>query len=194
MDIKEIKQYAKDELSSDEKLLESVLKFETIYNKHKAKLFIVLAFVALSIIAFWGYNEYKEYKYEKANEALMKLIENPDDKGAIESLKSNNKALYNLYSYHMASAKNDTKRLQELSGLEDKLIADLSKYTLGIIENKPVDSEYYHDLSLIMQVNDAISKREYQKAKTILDSISQNSPLINIATLYKHYTLSGVKR
>ncbi len=194
MDIKEIKQYAKDELSSDEKLLESVLKFETVYNKHKVKLFAVLAFAALSIIAFWGYNEYKEYKYTKANEALMKLVENPDNKGAIESLKSNNKALYDLYSYQMASAKNDTKRLKELSGSEDRVIADLSKYTLGIIENKPVDSEYYHDLSLIMQVNDAISKREYQKAKTILDSISQNSPLINIVTLYKHYTLSGVKR
>ncbi|MBD3808886.1 MAG: hypothetical protein IE880_09285, partial [Epsilonproteobacteria bacterium] len=108
MDIKEVKQYAKDELSSDEKLLESVLKFETIYNKHKVKLFAVLAFAALSIIVFLGYNEYKEYQYNKANDALMKLFENPDDKEAIEILKNNNQALYDLYSYQIASAKSDT--------------------------------------------------------------------------------------
>jgi DNA polymerase III delta subunit len=74
------------------------------------------------------------------------------------------------------------------------VIADLSRYTLGVINNNPVDSEYYRDLYTIMQVYAAISKKDYKKANTLLDSIAQNSPMINIATLYKHYTLNGVAR
>jgi hypothetical protein len=194
MSLKEVKQYAKDELSSDEKLLESVLKFEGLYNKHKLKLFVAIAVIALSLTALWGYNKYKDHQYTKANEALLKLVENPEDKAALESLKSNNNALYDLYSYQMASIKSNTKRLQELSASEDKVIADLSRYTLGVINNNPVDSEYYRDLYTIMQVYAAISKKDYKKANTLLDSIAQNSPMINIATLYKHYTLNGVAR
>ncbi|CUV65262.1 conserved hypothetical protein [Sulfurovum sp. enrichment culture clone C5] len=194
MSLKEVKQYAKDELNSDEKLLESVLKFEGFYKKHKIKIFAILAILVLSVTALWGYGEYKDYQYANANTALLKLVESPDDKDALEALKNNNKALYELYSYQVASAKSDTKRLQELSNSEDKMVADLSKYTLGAINNKPVNSEYYKDLNLIMQANVAISKKDYKKANTLLDSIAQNSPLINIATLYKHYTLSGVNR
>ncbi|MDD5359306.1 MAG: hypothetical protein PHI79_05480 [Sulfurovaceae bacterium] len=194
MGLKEVKQYAKEELSSDEKILESVLKFESLYKKHKIKIFVALAILALAVIGLWGYSQYKDYKYANANAALLKLVENPDDKDALESLKNNDKALYDLYSYQIASAKSDTKRLQELTSSEDKLVADLSKYTLGAINNKPVDSEYYKDLNAIMQANIAISKKDYQKANSFLDSIPETSPLINIAMLYRHYTLSGVQR
>ncbi len=194
MGLKEVKQYAKDELSSDEKLLESVLKFEGLYKKHKVKIFAALLILILSVVVMFGYDKYKEHQYANANAALLKLVENPEDKAALTELEANNKALYDLYSYKIASSKNDTKKLEELSKSEDKLIADLSKYTLGTINNKPVNSEYYKDLNTIMQANVAISKKEYQTANSLLDSISQNSPLINIATLYRHYTLSGVKR
>jgi predicted negative regulator of RcsB-dependent stress response len=194
MGLKEVKQYAKDELSSDEKLLESVLKFEGLYKKHKVKIFATLVIVILAVVAMFGYDKYKEYQYANANAALLKLVENPEDKVALTELEANNKALYDLYSYKIASSKNDTKKLEELSKSEDKLISDLSKYTLGTINNKPVNSEYYKDLNTIMQANVAISKKEYQTANSLLDSIAQNSPLINIATLYRHYTLSGVKR
>lgn len=194
MGLKEVKQYAKDELSSDEKLLESVLKFEGLYKKHKVKVFVALVIVILAVVAMFGYDKYKEYQYANANAALLKLVENPEDKVALTELEANNKALYDLYSYKIASSKNDTKKLEELSKSEDKLIADLSKYTLGMMNNKPVNSEYYKDLNTIMQANVAISKKEYQTANSLLDSIPQNSPLINIATLYRHYTLSGVKR
>jgi hypothetical protein len=194
MSLKEMKDYAKDELKSDEKLLESILKFETLYKKHKIKLFAAIAVLALVAISAWGYNQYKDYKYNKANDALLVLVEKPDDKDALNELKNNNEELYELFSYKIACAKNDEKKLQELASSKNKMIADLSSYTLGAMNNKPVDSKYYQDLTFIMQAHDMIMKKDFKKANDILDHISEDSPLINVAMLYRHYTLSGVQR
>lgn len=194
MDIKENANYVKNELSGDEKLLESVLKFETFYNKHKIKIFVVIAAIALFFISTAALEVWQDHKNEKANEALLKLAANPADKDALAILQENNQPLYELYSYQKASQAKDIKRLEELSKSENKMIADLSGYEVGALSEKPKDSVYYQDMATIQKVNGAIANKDIATAKKLLDTIDEQSPLASVARLYMHYTISGVSR
>ncbi|MDD5405572.1 MAG: hypothetical protein PHE73_01365 [Sulfurovaceae bacterium] len=194
MSIKENAKYVKNELSSDEKLLESVLKFESLYKKHKVKVWAILAAIALFFVSVAASQAWKDHKNEKANEALMKLAADPNDKVALAELEKNNQPLYELYSYQIASQKNDNKQLQELSKSNNQMIADLSGYAVGSLTNKPKDSVYYQDLATIEKAYEAISKKDFVKAKELLDTIDEKSPMYSVAKLYKHYTISGVAR
>ncbi len=195
MSLKDVKEYAKDELKSDEVLLESVFKFESFLKKYKVLILAVIVVAVLALIGFFIYGEYKEHKNEKANEALVALATNPNDKGALSELKSNNEMLYELYALNQATQKQDTKTLQELSSSQDEMIASLSKYTLNVMANRASDeSAYYKDLNTILEVYQAINAKNFSKANMLLDAVPQDSPLINVATLYRHYTISGVSR
>jgi hypothetical protein len=194
MSIKENANYVKNELSSDEKLLEGVLKFETFYNKHKIKIFVVIAAIALFFISTAALSVWQDHKNEKANEALLKLAANPADKDALAVLQENNQPLYELYSYQKASQAKDIKRLEELSKSENKMVADLSRYEVGALSQKPQDSVYYQDMATIQKVYEAITKKDMATANKLLDTISEESPLASVAKLYKHYTISGVSR
>lgn len=194
MNIKENANYVKNELSNDEKLLEGVLKFETFYNKHKIKIFVVIAAIALFFIGTAALEAWQDHKNEKANEALLKLAANPADKDALVELQENNQPLYELYSYQKASQSGDIKRLEELSKSENKMIADLSGYGVGALSGKPKDSVYYQDMVTIQKVYEAIVKKDIATANKLLDTIDEKSPLASVARLYKHYTISGVSR
>ncbi len=194
MNIKENANYVKNELGSDEKLLESVLKFETFYNKHKIKIFAAIAAIALFFISTVALEVWQDHKNEKANEALLKLAANPADKDALAVLQENNQPLYELYSYQKASQAKDIKQLQELSKSENKLVADLSAYEVGALSQKPTDSVYYQDMATIQKVYAAINNKDIATAKKLLDTIDEESPLASVARLYKHYTISGVSR
>jgi hypothetical protein len=194
MSIKENANYVKNELSSDEKLLESVLKFETLYKKHKIKIWAILAAVVLFFISVAASQAWRDHKNEKANEALLQLAANPDNKEALAELEKNNQSLYELYSYQIASQKNDIKKLEELSKSQNQMIADLSGYAVGSLNQKPKDSVYYQDLVTIEKAYEAISKKDFAKAKELLDTIDEKSPMHSVAKLYKHYTISGVAR
>ncbi len=194
MNIKENANYVKNELGSDEKLLESVLKFETFYNKHKIKIFAVIAAIALFFISTAALEVWHDHKNEKANEALLKLAANPADKDALVVLQENNLSLYELYSYQKASQAKDIKRLEELSKSDNKLVADLSGYEVGALNQKPKDSVYYQDMATIQKVYVAINNKDTATAKKLLDTIDDESPLASVARLYKHYTISGVSR
>lgn len=194
MSIKDGIEYAKTELTSDEKLLEGVLKFETFYNKHKVKFFVILAAVILIFVSIVASQAWQEHKNEKANEALLKLVANPIDKEALASLQENNKPLYDLFTFRIASQKQDIKQLELLSKSENQMIADLSGYEVGVLTGKPKDSVYYQDLVTIERAYEAISKKDMATAKKLLDTIDEKSPMSSIAKLYRHYTISGVTR
>ena len=170
------------------------MKFETFYNKHKVKFFVILAAVILIFVSIAASQAWQEHKNEKANEALLKLVANPTDKEALAALQENNKPLYDLFTYRIASQKQDIKQLELLSKSENQMIADLSGYEVGVLTGKPKDSVYYQDLVTIERAYEAISKKDMATAKKLLDTIDEKSPMSSIAKLYRHYTISGVTR
>lgn len=190
MSIKDGIEYAKAELTSDEKMLEGLFKFESLYNKYKKLIWILVVLIALSFAVKIAYDYWNDMKIEKSNEALLKLYKNPTDKAQLTILKENNRPLYDLFSYQAAVQQNDTKALKELSNSSDELVADMSRYAIGAIDGKPVKSKIYNDMSILEEASNAIAKNDMATAKKILSTMPKESPAAQISGLFKHQTIS----
>jgi hypothetical protein len=186
VDIKNEIKFVKAELSGDEKVLESVFRLESFYAKHKAKLWALVA----GVVVFFGVRAAMDMMHEanlvKANEAFLVLQKNSTDTQALETLKENNLALFELYSLAQGAAKKDVKALEALSASANTIIADASRYTAGILAKKPVDSELYHELSLFVEAYLAIGTGDTKQAKEKLSLINERSPLFLVSEFLNH--------
>jgi len=182
---------AKKELSNDEHMLASAFKAEKLYKKHRFKLFAV---IAIAVLYFGGtaiMNSIAEKKLLAGNEALATLENDAKDTVALEKLKSNNPALFELYSYQTAMKTSDTATLKTLSSSKNGIIADLSAYHLAVLEGKPAKSELNGDVALVNNAYLLIKDGKVSEAKDELDSISEESPVYNISKMIKHYSIKG---
>lgn len=184
--IKDGLKYAQQELSSDEKALESVFKLERFYKKHKNKIIALIALVIVIVIYSIASTEFKQHRLEQANTAYMQLQANPNDKEALETLKENNQPLYELFSYRKANVEGDTQTLKALEDASNELVASLSAYTDAMLDKTPKDSLVYADFSKLAQATELMKKDEYVKATDILSTIDAKSPASMIALLLQH--------
>ncbi len=181
----------KKELSSDEKVLESAFKLETLYKKHKFKIWAVV----IALILFFGGKAVLESMHKakliKANEAFVVLQQNSEDATALQTLKENNPALYELYSYAQAAKKEDIQRLKQLAKSSNMVISDASAYTAGVLERDPVDSKLYAELSLFQEAYLLIKSGDAKTARAKLEEIDERSPLAIISGFLKHSTIKA---
>ena len=187
MDIADVKK----ELSSDEKLLESAFKLETLYKKYK---FIIWGVAAALLLFFAGtkiMEAMHQAKLEEANRAFLALQSKADDTAALTTLKEKNPALYELFTYAQAAKNKDAKALSSLSGSSNAVIADASKYTAAAIEKKPVDSKLYKEMALLEDAYLSIKAGDVKSAKAKLELIDEHSSLSMLAQLLKHSTLKA---
>lgn len=181
----------KRELSSDEKVLESAFKLETLYKKYK---FIIWAVLVGLLLFFVGRNVMQsmhETKLAEANSAFLTLQTNPDDSNALALLKEKNPALFELFSFSQANKKKNTKVLSTLQKSSNPVIADASAYTLAALEKKPSDSKLYKEMSIIEDAYLAIKSGDIKGAKAKLSLISPDSSLAMLASLLTHSTLKA---
>jgi len=187
--IKDDVNYVKQELNSDEKMLEGLLKVEKVYKKHKFKL---LAVVAVVLLAFGGkaiQNTMAESRLASANEALLTLQKNAKDSAALATLQAKNPPLYELYRYSQAVANKDIGELNKLRSSSNAMIADLSKYHVATLSNEAGYSKYYDEFSKIQEAYLALQKDKVSTAKDKLSFIEQNSPFYNLALVLQHRTI-----
>ena len=191
MNITETINEAKKELSNDEHMLASAFKAEKLYKKHKLKLFAV---IAIAVLYFGGtaiMDSIAQKKLLTGNEALATLQNDAKDTAALETLKSNNPALFELFSYQTAMKNSDTAALKTLGSSKNSIIADMSTYHLAILEGKPAKSELNGDVAQINNAYLLIKEGKVSEAKEELDTISEDSPVYNISQMIKHYTIKG---
>ncbi len=176
----------KKELSGDEKVLESAFKLETLYKKHKFKLWAIV----VALVVFFGGKAIQESMHEaqltKANEAFLVLQKNPTDEASFKILEENNPALLELFFYSQAVKNKDTKTLERLSSSKNSVIADVSRYTSGVLNKKPVDSVLYKEMALFEEAYVAIGAGDAKTAKAKLELIDERSPLAVITGFLKH--------
>jgi hypothetical protein len=185
--IKDDVKFVKAELSGDEKVLESAFRLESLYRKHKTKLWGIIVVIVSFFVIQAVMTAIHETKLEKANEAFLTLQNKSDDANAIEMLKENNGALFELYSYAQGVQKQDIKRLESLgASSSNAIIADASKYTASILSKKPVDSKLYKELALFVDAYVAIGAGNTKMAKEKLELIDERSPLWVISGFLKH--------
>jgi len=125
--------YVKKELSGDEKVLESALKIETFYKKHKIKIWAAIAAIILLFAGKAIIDTVHEVKLNSANEAFLTLQKDPKNSEALEVLKSKNPALYELYAYAEAVKSKDKKILEGLGSSKNALISDISRYHSNVL-------------------------------------------------------------
>jgi hypothetical protein len=178
--------YVKKELSGDEKVLESAFKIEALYKKYKFVVWGVAGAILLFFIVQTAMQSINQAKLEDANNALLTLQENPKDNVALETLKQKNPKLFELYSYSVASAAQDSKALKELSNSKNSIIADASKYTISAIEKKPTDSKLFKELALFEEGYLAMKSGDIENAKAKLELIDDRSSLAMLTKLLKH--------
>ncbi len=188
MSIKDDVNYVKDELTGDEKILQSAFKLEQIYRKHKLKIWSISVIILIVIGVNIGYSTYNEHRLSEANSALLKLEKNPKDKTALDSLKKNNPKLYNLYLYSYAVEQKDVASLKPLESLNNP-IGDLARYHKDVLSNRAGDSKYYYDLSLVEKAYEALKAGKKDIARSKLALISENSPVASVARLLRHATI-----
>ena len=186
MSIKDDVNYVKKELSGDEKVLESAFKLETLYKKHKFKIWGVAA----ALVIFFGGKAIQESMHEAqlktANEAFLVLQQNPTDKASFKILEENNPALLELFFYSQAVKNQDAKTLKTLSSSKNEIIADASAYTAGVLNKKPVDTILYKEIALFEEAYLAIGAGDAKTAKEKLELIDERSPLAVITGFLKH--------
>jgi len=184
--IKDDVNYVKKELSGDEKVLESAFKLETLYKKHKFKIWGV----AIALVLFFGGKAIQESMHEAqlktANEAFLVLQQNPTDKASFKILEENNPALLELFFYSEAVKNQDSKTLKTLSSSKNEIIADASAYTVAVLDKKPVDSVLYKEMALFEEAYLAIGAGDAKTAKEKLELIDERSPLAVITGFLKH--------
>jgi hypothetical protein len=187
VDIADVKQ----ELSSDEKVLESAFKLETLYKKYR---FVIWTIAGILILFFVGKSvmtAMEESRLAEANSALLTLHKNPENTAALNTLQENNPALFELYSFAEAAKKGDKTTLTTLSQSSNKVVSDASKYNLAVMENKTTDSVLYKEMSLLEEAYLAIENGEIKKAQEKLGMIDPRSPVATLAQLLKHSTIKA---
>ena len=189
MSIKDELQHVKEELSGDEKILESAFKLERFYKKYKMLIWGVLILILVGVGSNIAWGAYRQSTLDAANQAFLTLQQNPGDSKAAETLKSNNPELYALYTLNQALKNQKVEALKTFEGSQDPLIADMAKYHAGTLGGKPVDSVYYHDLTVVEEAYAALKAGNKAAAKSKLTLIAEDSPVAKIAQLLKHYTL-----
>jgi len=191
VNIADAKEEIKKEFSSDEKVLESAFKLETLYKKYK----VIIWTVAIALILFFvgkaTMEGMKEASLTEANQAFLTLQTTPEDKQALATLKEKNPSLFELFSYGQAIKSRDTEGLNALAGSTNPIISDISAYSAATIENKSHESKLYRDMALLEEAYLAIKAGDSKKAKLKLELIDERSPVATLASLLKHSTLKA---
>ena len=193
MSLKENIEAIKEELSAEEKFLESVIKTESFYKKNK-KLIIGFAIAVLvGVFGSMGYNYLKEQKSLQANELYMTLLNNPDATKAKE-LQSLNPKLYQLYLIQTAMKTSDIKKLEELKDMvSDPILKDIVTYQVdsmkksSLLKYASAQGAVFKDFANIQAAYLELEKGDHKKAEDILSFIAPTSTFYQIAQSLKHY-------
>ena len=192
MSIKENVDYVKDELNSQEKFLESFVKGERFYKKYRTLIFASIAIIVIGSIGLVIKKNVDESNKVEANLAFNKVLQNSNDKEALELLKNKNEKLYEVALF--LQAKNENKA----ANINIPVLKELAEYQIAL-SNKNVD-----ELSNLSMQGDFLLKEfaifnkalilsnegKYEDAKTVLKLIPQTSKAFELANLLNHYLLT----
>lgn len=178
----------KEELNSQEKWIESLIKSERFFKKHKNKIFSMSILLVALLIGYFVIENINKNNLYKSNEAYRVLLVTPDDAKSLEILKSKNKPLYRLFSFHEAIKNNNNDVLQALiEENKDDFIADLAAYQLGKKDNvKLLDS------FILLEEGFALLKDgKTEEASVKFSIISPYSAFGAVARDLEHYQKAG---
>ncbi|QKF80862.1 tetratricopeptide repeat protein [Halarcobacter ebronensis] len=189
MSLKDNVNYVKDEISSEEKFLESFVKIERFYKRNKKLIVAAIVVVLALVIGFYITKYIQETNKNEANIAFNKVLENPKDSEALEVLKTKNEKLYEIAQYLNTKAEGktpnvDVKFLKELvqyeKALKDKSISELNSVSM---QNDFLLKEFAIFNKALLEAENG----KFEDAKATLKLIPTDSKVNNLVNILKHY-------
>lgn len=192
MSIKQDLQMAKAEISSDEKMLESVFRIEAFIKKYKM-LFLALIVAVIGWIAWFYISDYlKEQKAIKSTALMEKIQSNQSDESAWSELKKENLALYEMMRLSYAIKNENTQELEQVKNSSNPFIASYANYELSSMTQNlsNIKEGAFVDLALLQEGYKLASKKEHKQALNKLNEISNTSELKDFALRIGHYGIT----
>ncbi|MDH5464948.1 MAG: hypothetical protein OEW60_04915 [Thiovulaceae bacterium] len=195
MSIKDDMSSIKDELNSEEKFFEKIIKLEFLYKKYRYAIIggliaLILYFVVTAVL-----DAQNSSRITDANKAFASLMESGDSDEQRKLLKKHSRELYDLYLYQKAVKDADLSALESLKKSKAFGIADMAKYEHAILSNdgkalqKYIDKKglYFRDIAILKKASALLKQSEIKKAHKLLGEIDQRSPLFEQAQLLAHF-------
>lgn len=194
MGLKENVDAIKQELSTEEQFLESVIKAEGFWKKYKKLLIAIVVAIIAAAAAYSLYGYMKAQNLNTSNQAYLTLQDNPTDEGALAALKSKNPKLYQLFLFGNEIKSSDVSKLEALSSeLTDPILKDLAAYQKASLTKESLD-EYalkqealLKEFAKLQEVYLLFKEGKDEEAKKLLAQIPESSPLQQLAQSFKHY-------
>lgn len=194
LSLKENIEAVKKELSAEEQFLESIVKAEGFWKKYKKLLIALAVLVVVAALGMALYNTIKEQSLKASNEAYSTLQKNPTDKEALETLKSKNPKLYQLFLFSNEMKSADVAKLEALSSqISDPILKDLLSYQKASLSGKGLSSyamkqdALLKEFASLQEAYNLFKEGKSKEAKTLLAQIPESSQLQQIAQSFKHY-------
>ncbi|WP_297812706.1 tetratricopeptide repeat protein [uncultured Helicobacter sp.] len=191
MSLKQNVDFIKEEMNNDEKMLESLIRFEGWFKRYKTAL-IALAILAIVLtFAYMGNNYYQESRQQKLSNLYQEALKG--DEKAITSLKNSQSRLYDLYLFQKALKSNDKETLKTLESCQDPIIAQFAKLqNASLTQNlDTLDSKDSGDFGYLQAAFLQIQANKNQEAKEILSKIQNDSPVRDFANALEHLSIQG---
>jgi len=180
--------YVKKEISTEESFMESFFKIEKLYKKYKSAIIIIVAVTIVGTIGYYISSYIKLQNKIEANKAFNQLVENPNNKEALATLKEKNQKLYDIALFMQdSSAINEVEFLKELSLYSQAIKEqDVAKLT-AVTQNQDF---LLKDFALFNKALILVQKQQYKEAKEAIKQIPENSNLNVLVKMLEHYLLT----
>ena len=174
-----------EELKQDEELLVKVFKLEKFVKKYKKPLIGGAVVLALIFIGYKSYDYIQTQKLIKANNALDRLLINPNDKEALEIVKKDKK-LYELYLLNQG--KYDEIKSKDLAAIKAYETA-MKKGTKEALENYLLNPEYkiLKNPVRFALMRIYLQEKNRKKAENLFNEIDSNSKFKQLGVYLLHY-------
>jgi len=181
----------KEELKKDEELLIKVFKLEKFLKKYKIHLIVIAILIIGYVVSSAIYDYIKTQNLIKTNNAFERLLNNPNDKKALNELKENKK-LFELYLLRS----NDINELKKITTPELKTIANykiaMLKEDKDLLESYLLNPEYkiLKDPIRLALIRIYLKENNRKKAKEIFSQITPNTEYQALAKFLLHYGIT----
>ena len=194
MSLKENINAIKEELSAEEKFLESMIKGENFFKRNKKAIIITAVAILVGIFGSAIYNYQQVKKLKDSNTLYTKLISKSiSDTNLENELKSKNPKLYSLYKFQTIIKTSDLSKLNSLKeSIKDPILKDLLTYQIDSISQKNLlayvgNDGMLKDFASLQQAYIELKNKNFQKASDALSFIQTTSPLKQLKDGFKHY-------
>jgi len=196
---KENIEYIRQELTSEEKFLESLIKVEKFYKKYRKKLIGGALLLLIGTVGYIGYELKRDHDLRVSNQAYQQLLRGEGGPEALAILKEKNPPLYRLYLYQTSIEKGDLQGLKEVRDSDDRVLSDLAQYHIGLLERDDKELKSYgnrsdtllREMALLDTAYLLYLKGSIGEGHSQLEKIGKESPAHPFSLLLRHY---GVKQ